>query len=340
MERSNPELEKILFQNEDSVISYFIQEEMKKQNIGPKSNMPAIAKKKLIFTIIFSVLSFALICSWFFHFRISFVWLEFVNVAIYLFFLRKLNTMSYLLKEVKSRPDEEIGYIVASIMSGASNEKKGLCLQIAMIAVSAILPFLIFMKPHMMFEKYENDYYVRFYTMGVFQPKEIVVPENYKEGKVIGIRGNVFANLQRVESIVLPDSIDTIRGYAFADSKDLISVDMPETLSYLGGGAFSGCRLLENIDIPEGLTEIKGNTFEGCEFLSKVVIPEGVKRIAAHAFCDCTFMKEAVFPSTLEEIGSSAFRRCHILMKVRIPSKTVVNEKAFKESPTEIIYID
>lgn len=340
MERNNSELEKILLGNESSVIRYYIQEEMNKQNIDSNLNVAAVEKKKMIFTIVFSVLSFAIISCHFFHFRVPILWLEIVNIMIYMFFMLKLNSMSYLLKEVKSRPDEEIGYIVASVMSGAKNATKSLYIRSGVIVATAFLLILTFMKPHIMYESFEEDYYLRFYTKGIFQPKEIVIPENYKDGKVVGIRGNVFANLQGVESIELPDSIDTIRGYAFADSEDLMSVKMPKRLSYLGGGAFSGCRRLENIEIPEGLTEIRGNTFEGCQYLPKAVIPEGVKRIAAHAFCDCMFMEEVIFPSTLEEIGSSAFRRCDYLEKVEIPSKTKVDERAFKESETEIIYVD
>ena len=40
--------------------------------------------------------------------------------------------------------------------------------------------------------------------------------------------------------------------------------------------------------------------------------------------------------SKLEEIGSSAFRNCDSLANITIPNKTVVNQRAFKNSPTII----
>lgn len=38
--------------------------------------------------------------------------------------------------------------------------------------------------------------------------------------------------------------------------------------------------------------------------------------------------------SKLQEIGSSAFRLCDSLKTIRIPRKTRVNYRAFKQSPT------
>ena len=43
-------------------------------------------------------------------------------------------------------------------------------------------------------------------------------------------------------------------------------------------------------------------------------------------------------PDTVKEIGSSAFRKCKSLTSVSLPSGVSVNERAFKESPTQITY--
>ena len=335
--------EEIYEKPENEILSFFIREEMKKNQFDEKTDLPAVVRKKFIFTCIFAVLTFAFVSAYFFHFRRNICWLEIVNIIVFYMFMKKFNTLSYLIKEVKSRPDEEIAYIVSSIVSGAEKTKKAKTakrVRKAVVLVSVILPLLIFMKPHTMYERTEEGYYVRFYTRGLLQDEEVEIPAEHRGEPVVGIRGNVFARLPGVDTIILPDTIDIIRGYAFAGSEDLTTVVMPSTLSYLGGNAFMDCRLLENVTLPEGLTEVRGSTFENCQYLGKIVIPEGVTRIGGHAFHNCMFLEDVTFPSTLKEIGSSAFRDCPYLERAEVPSGTSVNERAFKDSPTEIVYFD
>lgn len=92
------------------------------------------------------------------------------------------------------------------------------------------------------------------------------------------------------------------------------------------------------IDLPSGIKEIRGNTFENCRNLKTVRIPEGVTRIGGHAFYGCSALSRVIVPSTVKEIGSSAFRLCTSLTEIRIPRGADVNPKAFKESPTNVIY--
>lgn len=333
-------MDELFNKSEKEILTHFIMEELKKNRYDEKNDIDAVVKKKVMITAIFSVITFIIVSLTFFHLRFHVFYLELINIAAYFLFIRKYTTVSYLIKEIKSRPDEEVAYIVSSVLSGGSGKTGRQYAGIGMIAASVILPCIIFFTPHTMYEKAEDGYYVRFYTKGVIQEKTVEIPEEYRGEPVVGIRGNVFAKLSKLETVILPDTITTIRGYAFQDCKNLTTVKMPDTMSYLGGGVFSGCRLLENITIPEGLTEIRGETFENCQYLEKIVIPEGVTRIGAHAFCGCMFMEEAIFPSTLKEIGSSAFRDCSYLEKVEIPEDTIVNERAFKNSPTEIYYMD
>ena len=119
------------------------------------------------------------------------------------------------------------------------------------------------------------------------------------------------------------------------------TVVVPEThnglpVNEIRGNVFQGLGFTE-ITLPSGLTQIRASTFEGCANLRSIDIPYGVTRIAAHAFCDCASLQDVNVPATVEEIRSSAFRRCYHLYEIKIPEKTVVNEKAFKESPIRII---
>ena len=98
----------------------------------------------------------------------------------------------------------------------------------------------------------------------------------------------------------------------------------------------------EYIKLSNNISEIRGNTFENCDSLKSIVIPDNVTRIGGHAFYGDSSLSEVVISeySKLQEIGSSAFRRCSSLNSIQIPKYTIVNERAFKESPTNVIRYD
>ena len=101
------------------------------------------------------------------------------------------------------------------------------------------------------------------------------------------------------------------------------------------GDTFANLKSLETISLPKYIKEIRGNTFENSG-LKVIAIPNGVTRIGGRAFFDCDDLESVILPSTLNEIGSSAFRNCDSLYNIKIPKRTIINEKAFKESPTRI----
>ena len=92
-----------------------------------------------------------------------------------------------------------------------------------------------------------------------------------------------------------------------------------------------------SIELPSGITEIRGNTFENCRNLQTIRIPDGVTRIGGHAFAGCSSLYNVDVPDTVNEIGSSAFRYCSSLKTIYIPQSAKINERAFKDSPTQII---
>lgn len=152
------------------------------------------------------------------------------------------------------------------------------------------------------------------------------------------IEGEAFMNCVSLESITIPPKVTEIRGDTFSDCKRLQNVQLHDNITALHAGCFKGCESLREITLPHGITEIRANTFDSCYSLMKIDIPEGVTRIAARAFYDCDSLYDVNIPQTVEEIGSSAFRSCERLTRIVLPKGCSVNERAFKESPTEILY--
>ncbi len=241
-----------------------------------------------------------------------------ITLGISFYFIKNYSIEKYLKKEITKRPDEKISYIVTSVVEGATPKKIGN--KIFRIAYPLIMIFilsLVFAKPHIIYEKQVEGYAVRYYTIGLWKKdKTLEIPEEYKQEKVTGIRGDVFKNIKSLKEVTLPSTITEIRG-----------------------GAFQGCSNLEKINLPVGITEIHGSTFEDCFALKSIVIPSGVTRIGGSAFRNCRSLESASIPKTVTEIGSSAFRNTAI-KSVCISSSTYVNERAFKETYPSIYYYE
>lgn len=149
---------------------------------------------------------------------------------------------------------------------------------------------------------------------------------------------SAFSHCSSITEVVIPKKVTEINGQTFEYMTSLKYVGLHDDITYIHGEVFRGDIYLDNIILPSKITEIKGSTFEDCSSLSSIRIPEGVTRIGGHAFYGCSSLSYVEMPRSIREIGSSAFRRCNLLKRITIPRNTVVNERAFKESPTIIDY--
>lgn len=179
---------------------------------------------------------------------------------------------------------------------------------------------------------------------------------------LIEIRANAFRNCTSLVDITLPNSLEYLGAGVFAYNSSIKEITIPskvieingETFIYctsleriifhddiisIHGETFIGCSKLDNVVLPTKITEIRGNTFEECTSLTSIIIPEGVTRIGGSAFRGCKNLSYVYLPMTIAEIGSSAFRQNYSLNNISIPYGAVVNERAFKDSPTQIEWI-
>lgn len=158
--------------------------------------------------------------------------------------------------------------------------------------------------------------------------------------QVTAIGGEAFMGCSSLTSFTVPTGVTEIRGNTFQDCTALKTVTLHDGLTAIHAYAFNNCRSLESITLPSGITEIRANTFENCASLKSIEIPKGVTRIAAHAFRGCSALAQVSVPATVREIGSSAFRDCAALKEIYIPEDCVVDERAFKDSPTDVVRTD
>ncbi len=295
--------------SEEQILTTMIENELKANNETNKFSTPALEKKKNIFTIAYGIIMFICLCLYYFHTARGIIYtIMALSTIIYFCLVKNYNIAKFIKKEVKARPDEKISYIVASIVSGKINNSFQKTMRIIGLALVFVLPIFIFFEPHIIYERQADDYVIRFYTLGSIKNDKILeISSTYKGRNVVGIRGDVFSNVNTIEEVILPDTIVEIRGEAFMNAKRL-----------------------KRINLPPKITEVKGSTFEGCSQLEEIDIPEGVTRIGGSAFRDCYSLKTATIPATVREIRSSAFRNT-ALTKVCYSSSAYVDSRAFKD---------
>ena len=306
--------------NEDTLIKTCIDEELKKTTVEKNQSLIGIEIRRTIMTAIYCIILF-LIALLYVSYHTNLVLILLLLVVLTIIFLKiisKSGLKKTLIKEVKSRPDEKVSYIIASTLSSQScNKFIGLGIRLLLIIITISIPFIIFKEPHLVYEEVSNGYNLRYYTLGLLKSEKVVeIPSQYKGKDVIGLRGDVFENVYSLEKIVLPETIEEIRS-----------------------GAFKNCFNLKEINLPSKITEIHGETFRNCSSLQKIIIPEGVTRIGGSAFRYCSSLTEVTIPKTVTEIGSSAFRET-ALSTVCIPRSAYVNERAFKGTYANITYYE
>lgn len=369
-----PQKEKVIPSNFDSIYSLsegmmieeFIKKELVKAGIDNSVKLVPndILKRKNILNTIFSVLVFVYISLIFFHFPIYTYVFGLIILFIFYKITRKYNLIKYLTKQIKERPGEKISNIVMNVKNTFVNDNsKNIFIISILVAIS--LPLIIFFTPKIIYEKTNGGYAVRYYIYGLTNFKSASIPEMHNNEPVVSLRGNTFSNMPFLESVILPNTIVEIRGQAFKNCYKLKEINIPNKLEYLGGGSFYNAKSIKNIELPDtltylggesfygatsleyvklsnNLTEIRGDSFEYCTSLKKITISDNVTRIGGHAFYGDSNLSEVQLTSNskLNEIGSSAFRQCSSLYSITIPRTTYVNERAFKESPTNIQYFN
>ena len=136
-----------------------------------------------------------------------------------------------------------------------------------------------------------------------------------------------------LETVTLPDGVETIGDYAFANAKSLISCGFPESLVTIGNGAFENCLSLEgDINIPASVKTIGSNAFDGCQSITSVKTNlntstewVGTDRvpfsatIGSSAFRNCTAMNSFELAASMKRVEDYAFQGCSNLKTLVLP---------------------
>ena len=187
------------------------------------------------------------------------------------------------------------------------------------------------------------------YATGYVGGAELYIPATLGGYPVTEIKSAAFKKTILLETVVIPDSVETIGTAAFMDCAILSSVTLPKGLKSMGYQAFQNCVSLTAIEIPKSLETGQGidnpdyGMFRGCDKLKNVTFEEGTTRIVKQLFMGCASLEEITIPDTVTTIEYMAFERCVNLRKVSISdSVTEIGNDAFKDCTglTQIVLPD
>ena len=157
-----------------------------------------------------------------------------------------------------------------------------------------------------------------------------LVTEDGKGAAVAAYRGK--GGNVRVPSVLGGYPVVSVDGQAFWHHETLETVELPEGVQTIGIMAFYMCSGLENIILPEGVRTIEQGAFGGCRSLMRIDLPESLENVEDFAFLACSGLKEIRFGEELKSIGAGAFRMCSSLEKVYLPGQQVkIGTDAFAE---------
>lgn len=110
---------------------------------------------------------------------------------------------------------------------------------------------------------------------------EVHLPEG-----LTSLPGSIFQSCSALKTLELPANITSIPTWAF-DCSGLETIVIPDAVETIMEGAFSSCGSLVNVTFGKSVNTIESDAFSYCESLVSVDLPASLKVISSTAFADC-----------------------------------------------------
>ena len=175
-----------------------------------------------------------------------------------------------------------------------------------MIAIVAMLGLVLILGScsgnGLEFEKGEGGYYV--VGRGSNTDADLVIPDKYFLFNVVGIGAGAFKDCTDIESVILPDTIESIGANAFDSCTSLKSINTPANLDNIGSAAFLDCTALEKFDLNDKIGTVWYNAFNGTSICEKV---DGVSYLGNWAISINSKVEEVTLREGTARIASNPF---------------------------------
>ena len=144
-----------------------------------------------------------------------------------------------------------------------------------------------------------------------------------------------FMNCDLIESITIPDNVESVGMYAFYNCKSLNKLNgteigefnIPQSVTAIEKYTFYNCLEASKVTPSNDLTSIGDYAFAGCaaivQFnsnnLGELIVPTSCTSIGAYAFDGLKIISNVVVPDTVTFIGRGAFEGCSSIKSITLP---------------------
>ena len=128
--------------------------------------------------------------------------------------------------------------------------------------------------------------------------------------KLQSIKAEVFYGCANLTSVTIPDSVTSIDDKAFYECSSLTNIKLSDNVISIGEYALAYCSNLKSVTIPDSVTSIGYGAFHGCSGIESIVIPDSVQTVGEWAFANCTGLVSVTIGSGVTSIGKYAFYGC------------------------------
>ena len=132
--------------------------------------------------------------------------------------------------------------------------------------------------------KTENNTYLTYNDLKLILNKDIIYLDlKDAEIKDNTLPDNIFINMDKIERIILPDSLEYIGENSFVNCsfKEIV---FGENLKYIGNASFINNYNIDKIKLPDSLKYIGSEVLSGCKKLNSVYLGENIKDIKEKVF--------------------------------------------------------
>ncbi len=125
-----------------------------------------------------------------------------------------------------------------------------------------------------------------------------------------------YGSPSTITSFTFGDQVEIVPNYLCYSMKQLDTVVLPQNLQTIGNYAFAYCSALKGAEIPTSVTLVAKNSFAYCTALKNFAFPEGISTVATEVLYGCTALEEVVIPASVTTINSNAFYNCTALRAI------------------------
>ena len=142
---------------------------------------------------------------------------------------------------------------------------------------------------------------------------------------------STFSACNKLETVLLPDSLTSIGDYAFNACQAMEEITIPDGVTAIGNYAFNTCQKLSVINggpegvlnLPDSVTAIGSNAFNNCDQLKEVTVPDIVTSLGASAFAYCDSLESAVIGEGIDKLPNNLFQNDTKLKHIEIKSDKI-----------------